>query len=339
MSIATFNTGDNPHLLDHIAPLAYILKAPLILNDPALLPLATKYYPQVSIELKTNLNKELKELTSKYDTFIECKYWNPELRWMLRHLYQAKTKLIFCPHGQSDKGFEAPLLAPYTTQDGVLLYGPLMKLMLQKLKLWEQLPPHAMIGNYRKTFYETFSAFYDPLIEKDVFSRFAKKQPTLLYAPTWRDADQATTFFTHLEPLLKALPAHWNLLVKPHPLLKRKTPELFYQQNFLEKSNVLFLKELPLVYPLLARVNAVLSDASSISYDALSFPCSLLFFQKKQTPIYQCGIEVTPETLFPLLEKELPLSKQRKKLYAVAFEKTLSFEEIRNRCHPLFQRG
>ena len=93
-------------------------------------------------------------------------------------------RLVFCPHGQSDKGYRTPLLAPYAFQDTVLIYGSLMLEMLRELGI--SVPSHAIIGNYRRAFYLKHRLFYDSLAAEEL--RLDRSKRTVLYAPTWKDS-------------------------------------------------------------------------------------------------------------------------------------------------------
>jgi hypothetical protein len=159
---------------------------------------------------------------------------------------------VFCPHGQSDKGYAHPLLAPYAQQDVVLLYGELLQTMLKELGITAR---SAKVGNYRLSFYLKHKKFYDELAEQELFSRIPQKKRTLLYAPTWNDADTATTFFQWAPTLLSNIPEEWNILIKLHPLLEQRDPVRFYQIAALaeNKPNAMLVLDFPVIYPLLAR--------------------------------------------------------------------------------------
>ena len=118
---AALSTGRDFHLLDHIAPLADLLQIPLITTDEKNLQLAQKYYPHIHVEYDTDLEFKLASLAQRFDALFECKYWIPQLKALFKGLHNKDMQLIFCPHGQSDKGMREPLLAPYAQQDAVLL--------------------------------------------------------------------------------------------------------------------------------------------------------------------------------------------------------------------------
>ncbi len=282
MRYAALNTGSEFHGLDHIAPLAYFLQMPLIVTDELNYNLAKKYYPQVESRWMPDLEFRLGELAEQFDALFECKYFAPHLKNLFRKLYNKEMRLVFCPHGQSDKGFKAPLLAPYATQDIVLLYGDLMIEMLKKLNVWSSLSHSIVVGNYRLLFYKKYRTFYDEMIGSEI--PFNKNNRTLLYAPTWNDADRSTSFFEFGSKVIQDLPSSWNLILKLHPLLEQRSPSLFYScQALMEKRpNVFVISECPLIYPILALADVYLGDASSVGYDFLFFKKPMYFFPTDQ---------------------------------------------------------
>jgi hypothetical protein len=283
MKTAAFNTGSDIHLLDHIAPLASLLQIPLIVTEELNAELGARYYPDVEIQYWPDLEHRLGEICEQYDALIECKYWQPHLKYLFQTLYKKKMHLIFCPHGFSDKGTQTPLLAPYATQDAALLYGPRH---FEMLKTLNALPPlYIFVGNYRLTYSQKH-----PLL-------LPKKGKTVLYAPTWRDADQSTSFFDYGAKVIQELPNDWNLILKPHPLLEQRDPAQFYRLTALgeKKENVLLLNNFPPVYPVLSIADIYLGDASSVGYDFLYFNRPLYFFPSKQNlPLHRAGKVIDP---------------------------------------------
>lgn len=330
MNLAALNTGPDIHLLDHIAPLASLLGMPLITTEELNYSLAKKYYPQIEILYEPDLEQKLGDLAASYDALFECKYWAPHLKLLFQQLFHKEMRLVFCPHGQSDKGYQSPLLAPYVHQDRVLFYGDLLRQMLHELEL--QPPPSATIGNYRLNFYEKYRSFYDALAETEVFSKLSSGNPILLYAPTWKDADSATSFFDWTPQIISHLPADWNLVIKLHPLLEQRDPARFYTlaAQAEKKSNIALLSEFPPVYPILSRVDCYLGDASSVGYDMLPFEKPLFFTPGPSRRLHSCGeIIDSPAVLF---QKNLgnPFRKEQQELYARAYASISDAEAKKN---------
>jgi len=341
---AALSTGNDFHLLDHIAPLADLLQIPLITTEEKNFKLAQNYYPHVQVEYDTDLEFKLASLAERFEALFECKYWIPQLKTLFRGIHNKEMQLIFCPHGQSDKGRGAPLLAPYAEQDAVLIYGDLLIEMLKELDVWPAISKYAMIGNYRLFHYLHYKQFYDALAEKEFFSRLPK-QRTLLYAPTWQDADQSTSFFQGIPKLFSELPSDWNLIVKAHPRLEEKDPARFYflSQLAVKRKNSLIITEFPPVYPLLAKADVFLGDFSSVGYDFLFFQRPMFFFSHPSVPsgrLQTCGQILPPDvSIFPFIEQNIhsDFTKKQKELYELAFGKDLSQEIVRESILKLLQ--
>ena len=56
-----------------------------------------------------DLEFKLSAIAEQFDVLFECKYWAPHLKLLFQQLYNKKMQLVFCPHGQSDKGYQTPL--------------------------------------------------------------------------------------------------------------------------------------------------------------------------------------------------------------------------------------
>ena len=332
-SIGALNTGSADQFLDHIAPLADLLNIPLIVSEEESLHLLETYYPHTKKELLKDPEFHLGELASRFDALIGCRYWPSHLKQTFRHLHGKNVDLIFCPHGQSDKGFGYPSLAPYAEQDIVLLYGDLLKDMLEQLQI--KIDRYATIGNYRRLHYQKHKSFYDNLADKEIFSHLVPNQPTLLYAPTWKDGDRSTSFFDWSQTLYKELPSHWNLIVKVHPLLEQKDPAHYFATlNALTKiPNGILVSGFPPIYPILERSDCYLGDFSSVGYDFLAYQRPMFFFSHPKLPagpLHSCGHFLNSQRpLFSLIEQKLEaknLSQQN--LYQHAFGKDRTEEEI-----------
>ncbi len=334
MRCAAFNTGPDFHLLDHIAPLAELLQMPLILTEELNYQLASRFYPQIELRLIPDLEFKLKEIGEEFDTLFECKYWQPHLKTIFRDLFQTNMNLVFCPHGQSDKGYQTPLLAPYAFQDAVLIYGKLMLDMLSELKI--PIQNHAIIGNYRLNFYRKHQPFYDAIARREVPLDPSKR--TVLYAPTWRDADEASSFFDLGVKVMAELPQDWNLILKLHPLLEQRNPAEFYAiQSLAEKKQNLFLiDQFPPVYPILSMADVYLGDASSVGYDFLSFERPIYFLKTaKKGRLYQCGTAINlNQNIYSQLEKPNRYRDQQAALYRLAFSETSNFSHLHKKFAP-----
>jgi len=317
--------------------MAALLQIPLIVSEESNFRLAQTYYPHVNTEYREDLEFRIGELADRFDALIECKYWVPHLKTLFSRLHGKKMHLIFCPHGQSDKGFSSPLLAPYAQQDIVLLYGDLHIEMLKQLKIWPAIDRFAVIGDYRFSHYRKHKAFYDALADREIFSRLPPNRPTLLYAPTWQDADRSTSFFDWGESLFSQLPADWNLIVKVHPLLEQRDPARYYAalRHFDKIPNALLVAQFPPVHAILDRADVYLGDFSSVGYDFLPYKQPMFFFPQPTLPsgpLYSCGTLLDPKIpIFSFIEKHLDqdFAKEQERLYRFAFGTERKEEEVR----------
>lgn len=328
--LSAINTSPRNSFIDHIAPLASLLNIPLLISDEKNWEISTRYYPELQVEYWPDLEFRLHELTERFDGLISCDYWNDTQKAAFHFANPKKrVQLIFCPHGQSDKGYQSRCLDLYASQEVVLLYGSLMQKMLEELNLWSLNFKTIVVGNFRRSYYEKHKELLLKRVDEEIFSQLRAENRTLLYAPTWNDEEGSGTFFEWGERLLKELPSDWNLVVKLHPDLKHHEPALFYRLALIEEKrpNFLVVTEFPLVYPILERVDAYLGDYSSIGYDFLSFGKPMFFLQKphlKKAKLHTCGHLIDPsEPIFSCIEEKMaqdgPFSRLRRELYNEAF--------------------
>lgn len=301
------------HHLDHLGPLCYFLNCPLIVDDKTTYELAKKYYPDVHV-IYSSVN--LKELSEIYEMIIlSTKFAKEDLKQAYDAMGIDKMRYCYCPHGLSDKGYYDKTVIPETNQDFLLLYGE------KQLQQFKENPNSVLIGNFRLAFYQKFKEFYDRLIDLELGLSPLKK--TILYAPTWNDTETKTSFFSTWENLIEKLPPDTNLIIKIHPLLEKYYPGHVYKALNFDKARdtVRVLFEMPLIYPLLNRIDIYLGDYSSIGYDFLYFNKPLYFLGDKTTPLHNCGIKIdSAEEFFEKLnEPQEAFSKNREETYKASF--------------------
>lgn len=291
------------HLLDHIAPLCDHLNMPLYAED---LTLIKKYYPQIQTIEIDHLEKSWGMLAQKTDVLFRCGYWPKHLKKMMLDLFQKDMYFVFCPHGQSDKGLHSSLLEPYAEQELVILYGPLMQEMLDARGIGSKIKS-VTIGNYRLSFSQRHQRFYNQLVQKEIFSHL-KNQPTILYAPTWQDIEDSSSFFHFGRRLIEQAPFHWNVIVKPHPLIEDRHPVHYHSilSAAQKKTNVLILERFPPIYPLLQRIDVYLGDGSSVGYDFLFFERPMFFLPSKYPGrLTECGMMLDLDDPYAFIESHL----------------------------------
>jgi len=338
---ASLTTGDAIGILDHLAPLSYFLDIPFISDNKELLVSAKKYYPQVKQVYIPTDQPLYTYLANHFDLlFVSSALYRQNLQPLCELFSGKKIEFCYCPHGNSDKS-----LKQFSLQNACLMYGDQMEERLCSRDLLNHLQVAIKTGHYRLAFYQKYKKFYDAIIEDEIFKHFAKKQQTLLFAPTWEDFALSSSLRDVALPLLKKLPSHFNLIIKPHPWHERNEAGFLslLEQMCFDKGNAIILREYPLVLPLLQRVDLYLGDFSSIGYDYLYFNRPMFFFDTKKrldkiesssSFLHRCG-ELIPESkyqnIYQLIEtsKDKGKNRERLKLYNYTFEKTIDFNSLK----------
>jgi CDP-glycerol glycerophosphotransferase (TagB/SpsB family) len=149
-------------------------------------------------------------------------------------------------------------------------------------------------------------AFYDRIAEETICKRFEKNKPLILYAPTWNNQENPTSFFSATETIVKELSPDFNLAIKLHPFLIEYHPAHAYAMMgcYEQHPSAQFIIDFPPIYPLLAKSTCYIGDYSSIGYDFLAFDRPLFFLPTGPTaapsyrsPLYACGTTIHPEDL------------------------------------------
>jgi CDP-glycerol glycerophosphotransferase (TagB/SpsB family) len=338
MKGVALNPYSQIHYIDHLAPISILMGIPLLFLDEQDYQLGKKYYPEVDAKLEEYAEVTPEYLISQYDVLFMSDLWDRksfhEKFQPLESKYQKKLRHVHCPHGYSDKGF---YLKKCAQEDILLIYGKNMWDMLKRYDVEKDLNQYVMVGNYRFTYFKKHLAFFRKVVLDEIEKHFRKKQKTILYAPTWLDLEESTTFFDTSEYLFKNLPSHFNMIVKLHPRLELDDAVKYYEilGKYENQPNILFIKDFPLVFPLLDYVDIYIGDTSSIGYDFLAFDKPMYFLNKlkKDLFLYQCGVEVFPEDflrLYSIIENDKKsFSDVRKQVYSYTFGEEKSFEQIK----------
>jgi CDP-glycerol glycerophosphotransferase (TagB/SpsB family) len=228
-------------------------------------------------------------------------------------------------------------------QDMVFLYGDHMKNLLKTLNVFSNLKNHTTVGNYRLSYYKNFKNFYDTLIDTEIFSKLDPNKKTILYAPTWKDSENSSSFFFVLNKLIEKAPSNYNLIIKPHPNLEDKNPVEFYKIFPTQLlPNIFWLQDFPLIYPLLNKCDIYLGDFSSIGYDFLYYQKPMFFIDPfdrdpQKDPslfLHSCGNQIKTtdlDNIFTVIEKNQNsnFQEKQKKLYDLTFDKYLEIPKIK----------
>jgi len=291
------------HYIDHLAPFCSLMNWPLIVCEPSVSDLIQKFYPDIKIIEESPLKLKLPPhiVTCDTDPVIRATFPN------------QKTKTLWLPHGNSDKGHSAPFFEALRDQEIALVYGKKMVDFMNKKGVFPKTVP---IGNFRYHYFLKHKEFYKALLDPII----PKTGTHFLYAPTWDDSEGNGSFWKTFPHLSANVPGHCNLLIKLHPnTIEKFEPEIEQLKSTL-KPNVHFIPELPPIYPLLSRCDAYIGDISSIGYDFLTFGLPMFFLNtNKPLDLHQCGSAIDPKSFHFLATDDF--SFRQKKLYAFTFEK------------------
>jgi len=341
------NPANQTHYIDHLAPVCNLMKIPLLFIDERDYELGKKYYPGLNAQWQEYLELTPEFLLSNYDVIFMSDPWDQKIfseRYgFLEKEYDKILRVVHCPHGYSDKGFH---LKKCVDEDITLVYGQNMLDMFSHYHILDRMRSYVLCGNYRYTYFKQYRAFYEKIVRNEILSFFDDtKKPLLLYAPTWLDIEESSTFFDAAQTLFDKLPEMFNMVVKLHPRLELDDTVQYYQiiGKYENKGNILFIKDFPPVYPLLAHTDLYIGDSSSIGYDFLAFDRPMFFlnkFRKKSEDqsalLYSCGVTIEPDdypNIYSIIEKnsdQAKLSPIRKEMYNYTFGPERSFDDIRN---------
>lgn len=336
------------HYMDHLAVVPILMDIPYLFIDEETYLMAKRYYPGLKAILREYQEFSPEYLIENYDVSFMSDLWNRntmrEKFELLEKHYKKVWRNVHCPHGFSDKGF---YLSKSSMEDIVLLYGENMIDQLRAHNCWENVHRYVICGNYRYTYFLDKAEFYNALFEEEIQARFEKKQPLILYAPTWVDFEQSSSFFEACSQILDALPAEYNIIVKLHPRLELDDVVNYHRiiGCYENKKNILFLSNYPLVFPILAHTDIYIGDMSSIGYDFLIFDKPLFFLNTKNRDsatdrglfLFRCGTEIKPSQygeIFSIIEKSLlndieTFSTLRQEMWEYTFGAQRAFKDIK----------
>jgi CDP-glycerol glycerophosphotransferase (TagB/SpsB family) len=318
---AGFIYGPLEHHLDHLAPFCSLMQIPLVLTDEELLQKARLYYPDLKL-LQWDCLEAPFEIVRSFDTIFystpRCMF--DEVFFIAETTLRKKIRTIWLPHGNSDKGHASALMEGLKDEENLLVYGPKM---VDFLKAKNVSRPSILLGNFRLEYYRRHQQFYDSLVEKLALP--SKK--TILYAPTWQDGENSTSFFQVADPLIQQLPSDALLLVKLHPNLEKDIRVIQFMLQNETHPNIRFLSGFTPVYPILEKADLYLGDMSSIGYDFLTFNRPMFFFNPTERDpsdqgryLHQCGETLQPDQIFNTLSHDQShLTPVRLETYAYTF--------------------
>lgn len=341
MKSAALLYGDREHYLDHLAPLSALFGMPLVVNEISIFELAKRFYPGIELLYKDYLEVH-PFVVQNFDLVFYCflKGDFEDNFGLQKRILGKEVHTVWCPHGNSDKGWHLYFMEALSEEDHALVYGDRMLDFIRRKNVHR--PAFYKVGNYRLQYYLK----YKDLLDGHIKERLKQKRGVdILYAPTWQDCEDNCSFWEVFPHLAKKLPSGWRLIVKLHP--NTCGMEGMRVENIMEKyaarEDIIFLSGVPLIYPLLNYVDVYIGDMSSIGYDFLYFNKPMFFLSKKkrqevQDPaffLHHCGIEIKKEdysTIYKKIEKNILVdggfSKTRKKVFDYTFEEKVDLSEI-----------
>jgi hypothetical protein len=327
---AGFIYGPLEHHLDHLAPFCSLMQIPLVLTDEDLLQKARLYYPDLELLYWDCLEAPFAVVRS-FDTIFystpRCMF--DEVFFIAEATLRKKVKTIWLPHGNSDKGHLSGFMEGLKNEETLLVYGPKM---IDFLKAKNVFKPCITLGNFRLEYYRRHQNFYDALIQKLALP--AKK--TILYAPTWQDGENSSSFFEASDQLIQQLPSDVLLLIKLHPNLEKDIHAIQFMLQNETRPNVRFLTGFTPIYPILEKADLYLGDMSSVGYDFLTFNRPMFFFNPTQRKasdpglfLHRCGEPAALDQIFNILSHDQShLTPVREETYAYTFGKEKSWNLV-----------
>lgn len=346
--MATLISNQDFHYIDHLAPLSSLLDIPIVLSDERIEEALKTFYPEVKTLIFSPI--ELTHyLVSHFEMIFTC-LPTPlfkELVYPAELLNEKRLINVWCPHGNSDKGYRSRFMEELREERVALVYGEKMIHFLSEKGSYQQLEKVIVTGNYRYRYYLERKNFLDDKC-RSLFSM--DKNPTVLYAPTWNDCENNSSFELISDLLMRALPDNLNLIIKLHPNTF-SSPELLdvYRLTHIKKENVLILPEFPPIYPILNAVDFYLGDMSSIGYDFLTFRKPMFFLNinerdpKRDPGLYltQCGTLIEPkdfENIYSIIQTTdySSFTSRQKALYETVFGKE---EKIKEKVTEFYEQS
>lgn len=333
--------GPRGSYIDHIASLCQIMEIPLLCTDRAIGETVDIFYPQMSIFIEEAVDFSLERVLKDYDTFFYVDHHRlPQGAFkFFEYFYRGNARSVCGLHGNSDKKRNLFWAERYADEDVVLLYGEHMVDFLKEKGVWDRFHRAVLTGNFRKEFYHQNKSFFDRRITPFLFPKNNKK--TLLYCPTWTSSNRRsdwrvdyTSFFDVYPFILDVIPDDYQVIVKLHPQLVLFFPTEIEEikERYSDSEKILFLPEMPLIYPLLSSVDVYLGDYSSVGYDFLSFNRPMFFIndqqrdaaQDKGVYFHRCGIPLSKQDLphlYSFIDKhpQNDLTHVRQEVYHYAF--------------------
>jgi hypothetical protein len=317
------------HYLDHLGIVCEGLDIPLIVTEPSTYLAAQTFYPKLRV-----LHHDLSELTLDFlahsaDVIFESgHHFAIDLLPILELTHGKKMRVVYCPHGNSDK-------KTHTRKDISLIYGDHMHSHLLKTEEMSRLEKTVITGNYRQAYYKTHQRWYDNLLENVLQGKLRADCKTVFYAPTWPDTSLKKKKSCDGLRVIEEVGSCFNLLIRWHPFLEDLDPAHVekMKKRCHDMKGIIDLSAFPSIYPILNRTDFYLGDFSSIGYDFLSFNKPLFFLKHGEGEINDCAVTLTGKDhwgrAIEQFQDHANLSEKRKKLSTRVFGVERTFQTIK----------
>lgn len=322
------HTGGS-HYLDHLGILCQGLDIPLIVTEQKTYQVAQQYYPQLKIEYHDLSELTLEYLAHRADVIFESgHHFALELIPLWELLHGKKMRVVYCPHGNSDK-------VQRSRKDISLVYGQHMYNHLQKTGELGRLEKTIFTGNYRLAYYKMNKRWYDDRLAILLKDQLRPDRQTVFYAPTWSDQEMFSSWLKYGRRVIEEVGSLFNLLLRWHPFLDDLYPaESEKIKEFCKYTpGVVDLSHFPSIYPILDQADFYLGDFSSVGYDFLSQDKPLFFLDRHGGEIYDCGITLTESShwgkAIQEFQDEASWKTKRCDLSKRVFKEDCTFEIIR----------
>ena len=277
--------AEAPQHVAHMAPICALFDLPLIVTSRRAAQ-AAEWYPEVQRRLCPGYAEELPiaQLASTLEAALRPYEIVFSARFFRRADVEARfarlgwhPRLVFCPHGFSEKNGRSDLEAE---QDIRLVY---------RLTPSDGAPHRIVIGDLQHWYYDTHRAEVDARIARVLTAPMAETA-TILYTPTWVDWGKRTSIFELLERLVAGAAAGYTLIVKPHPNLWERPDEIAFIRRVTSSSpRTILLEECPYTHPLLSRVDVLITDMSAMAYLFLRYRRPVILLNQSAGTIADCA--------------------------------------------------
>jgi hypothetical protein len=301
--------------IDHLAPICKLFDVPLLVPTVEQQRVATDYYPGLKVVHQDFDVSTLVPTLMQYDVVFHS-HLLPRDR--VRGLFEKNTRIVHVPHGIS-KSFA---MKHDAFEDVSLIYGPRVFDMFREEGVDGDLRDHVVVGNFRYRFFSKHREFFDAKVA-EVLPELDPSCKTILYAPTWNDSENGSSFDLVIDLLIEKLPPKYNLIIKTHPITFYNAPERVnaLREKCQKKGRISLLPDFPMVFPVLARADIFLGDLSSIGADFLGFHRPMFFLKpdayrsrSKSREVFHCGTQVQQADfarIYDIIERTLPEDADR----------------------------